>query len=228
MRRLISFLLLCGVKIFSHIFFRGKFHWDQVSNDDKYFENVKLVIFLNHTSLYEPLFFQAAPFRFLWRLTFHAHIPGADVTLNRPIVGKFWKLLIPNISTITRKRDDSWDQFLKNIDEHSLIALAPEGRMKRPNGLDKFGRKMTVRGGVADIIDKLHEGKMLICLSGGLHHVQAPGILIPKLFKTISMNFVTMEISEYLKQFSAEPKRRKIEIIHDLQHRLENDCPQEI
>lgn len=225
MRTLLGFLLLSGVKVFSHLFFRGIFQWKPESKEN--FRDVKLIIFLNHTSLYEPLFLQAAPFSFLWRLTHHAHIPGADVTLNRPIVGKFWKMLIPNISTITRKRDESWDIFMKEIDERSVIILAPEGRMKRPDGLDKFGHKMTVRGGVADIIDKLHEGKMMICLSGGLHHVQAPGILIPKLFKTIKMNFVTLEINDYLKQFSAEPKRRKIQIIHDLQSRLENDCPED-
>ena len=34
------------------------------------------------------------------------------------------------------------------------------------------------------ILEKLDSGKMLIAYSGGLHHVQAPGDLIPKIFKT--------------------------------------------
>lgn len=223
MREIFGFFLLSGVKIFSHIFFRGQFNWVNSKPSEAF--DVQLVVFLNHTSLYEPLFLQAAPFSFLWRLTRRAHLPGADITLNRPLVGRFWKLLFPRISTITRKKDASWNLFLEEITNDSIIAIAPEGRMKRINGLDKFGNKMTIRGGVVDIIEKLGNGKMIICHSGGLHHVQAPGIMIPKLFKTIQMNFVTIDIKDYLCGFSSEPKRRKLEIIKDLQNRLDNDCP---
>jgi len=223
MKELIGFVLLSGVKIFSHLFFRGEFFWPEPKPRDPF--DVKLIVFLNHTSLYEPLYLQAAPFSFLWKLTRHVHVPGADITLNRPLVGRFWKMLFPRISTITRKKDESWELFLKQINSQSIIAIAPEGRMKRLNGLDKFGKKMTVRGGVADIIERLGKGRMLICLSGGLHHVQTPGIMIPKLFKTIQMRFEVIEIEEYLQSFSKEPKRRKLEIIQDLQRRLDEDCP---
>ena len=223
MREFLGFLLLCGVKVFSHLFFRAEFKWPHPKPKNPF--DVRLLVFLNHTSLYEPLFLQAAPFSFLWKLTQHAQLPGADVTLNRPLVGRFWKMLFPKITTITRRKDESWDLFLKQISPQSIIAIAPEGRMKRLNGLDKIGNKMTIRGGVVDIIEKLESGKMLICHSGGLHHVQAPGILIPKLFKTIRMNFEVIDIADYLAGFSSETKRRKIQITQDLQHRLDNDCP---
>lgn len=223
MKEIMGFLLLSGVKVFSHLFFRGHFYWPDPKPVAPF--NVKLIIFLNHTSLYEPLYLQAAPFSFLWKLAHHIHVPGADITLGRPLVGRFWKMLFPRISTITRKKDHTWEVFLNQIRQDSIIAIAPEGRMKRVNGLDKFGNKMTVRGGVADIIDKLGKGRMLICLSGGLHHVQTPGILIPKLFKTIQMRFEVIEIEEYLSSLSQEPRRKKLEIIQDLQRRLDEDCP---
>lgn len=47
--------------------------------------------------------------------------PGADKTLNRPFVGIFFKLFSPGMISITRKRDDSWDNFLESIYEDSII-----------------------------------------------------------------------------------------------------------
>lgn len=223
MKEMIGFILLSGVKIFSHLFFRGEFTWPE--SYKKFPNDVKLIVFLNHTSLYEPLYLQAAPFSFLWKLAHRVHVPGADITLNRPIVGFFWKMLFPRISSITRKRDKSWEIFLREIKNDSIIAIAAEGRMKRINGLDKFGKKMTVRGGVAEIIERLGEGKMLVCLSAGLHHVQIPGVLVPKLFKPIRMKFEVIEIKDYIQSFPYEPKKRKLEIIKDLQYRLDHDCP---
>ena len=84
---------------------------------------------------------------------------------------------------------------------------------------------MTVRGGVADIINNLENGNMILCLSGGLHHVQAPGEHFPKLFKTIRMNLQSFDIKEYKARFPENTKERKILIIKDLQERLQRDCP---
>ena len=47
-------------------------------------------------------------------------------------------MLGPNVIRITRKRDESWQYFLKQIDTDTMIIFAPEGRMKRKDGLDKF------------------------------------------------------------------------------------------
>ncbi len=99
--------------------------------------------------------------------------------------------------------------------------------MKRPNGFDKFGKPMTVRGGIADIIDSMESGKMVLCLSGGLHHVQIPGQYFPRPFKTIWMNFSHLDIQEYKSQFGENARERKMGIVQDLQKRLENDCPTE-
>lgn len=224
MRRLIGFSLLCTVKILSWLFYKAEYKWlDPIPENP--WKDIRLMVFLNHTSLYEPLFVQVLPFRYLWHLAAHFNIPGADITLNRPIVGTFWKLMIPNIASISRKKDATWESYLKSIKHDDVVMIAPEGRMKRPNGLDKYGKKMTVRGGVADIIDEMDDGIMVLCLSGGLHHVQAPGQHVPRLFKKISMNLSYLDIKEYKAQFPGSPRERKLNMIKDLQERLETDCP---
>jgi hypothetical protein len=224
MKRLLAFFILSSVKIFSHLFYRGRFLW-LTDKPQRPWDSVRLVVFLNHTSLFEPLFSQAAPFSFLWRLAGFASVPGADITLNRPIVGGFWKLMMPKIFSVTRKKDSSWETYLDSIQDDSIILIAPEGRMKRPNGLDKNGKPMSVRGGVADIIERLPHGEMIVCFSGGLHHVQEPGQHIPKLFKEIRMNFAFHDIAEFKKRFSANQRERKIQIVQNFQERLGTDCP---
>ena len=224
MRRFLGFLILSGVKTISWLFYKGKFDWPQGKPENPW-QDIRLMVFLNHTSLYEPLFIQVLPYRYLWYLAGHFNIPGADVTLKRPIVGTFWKLMVPNIASISRKMDTTWEAYLESIKKTDVVMIAPEGRMKRPNGLDKFGKRMTVRAGIADIIESMEDGVMLLCLSGGLHHVQSPGEHYPKLFKTISMNLVRLDIKEYKSQFTGSVRERKLSMIHDLQRRLENDCP---
>lgn len=224
MRRLLAFLILASVKTMSWIFYRGRYKWLEPVPKHKW-KDIRLMVFLNHTSLYEPLFSQIIPYSYLWHLAGHFNIPGADVTLDRPLVGTFWKLMVPNIASVSRKKDATWENYLDSIQKDSVVMIAPEGRMKRPNGLDRFGKPMTVRGGVADIIESIDEGHMVLCLSGGLHHVQTPGQHFPKLFRTIEMNFSYIDIREYKAQFPQNPRERKIKIVQDLQRRLENDCP---
>jgi hypothetical protein len=77
--------------------------------------------------------------------------PGADKTLDRPFVGAIFRLFSPGMTSITRLRDDTWQQFLDSIARDSIIVIAAEGRMKRRTGLDLEGKKMTVRAGVIDI-----------------------------------------------------------------------------
>jgi hypothetical protein len=216
------------VKILSHFFFRGKFNWITPA-PNKPWSHAKLMVFLNHTSLYEPLFIQHLSFSFLWQLVGRVNVPGADITLNRPIVGRFWKMMLPNISSVTRKKDDSWINYLNSIKPDSMILIAPEGRMKRPGGLDKFGKSMNVKGGVADILENLNDGAMILCISGGLHHIQSPGQIFPRLFKTIHMNLAYIDIKEYKEKFqSLSPRERKMKITQDLQVHLEKNCPKEV
>lgn len=227
MKKIIGFICLASVKIFSHLFYRCEIKWLNKSPQHPW-NRAKLMVFLNHTSLYEPLFLQILSFSFLWDMVGRANVPGADITLNRPIVGKFWKLMLPNISSVTRKRDHSWSNYLRSIQPNSLIMIAPEGRMKRPNGLDKFGKPMNVKGGVADILESIHDGAMILCLSGGLHQVQSPGQHVPRLFKKIKMNFFYLDIKDYKKKFeNLSPRERKLKITGELQAHLENDVPKD-
>lgn len=224
MKFILGFLTLCFVKTFSHLFYRARFNWPN-GQADNLWKDIKLIVFLNHTSLYEPLYLQAIPYSFLWTLVKKLNVPGADITLNRPIVGRFWKLMMPNISSITRKKDASWHDYLKSIKKDSIIIIAPEGRMKRLNGLDKFGKPMTVKPGVADIIDSIENGTIIFAISGGLHHVQAPGQFFPRIFKDLKMNLFAIDVSEYKSNLTGSNRERKIQIINDLQSRLENHAP---
>lgn len=219
-----SFFVLSLVKIFSHIFYRREFNWIG-PHPEQPWDHVRLMVLLNHTSLYEPLFLQGVSFSFLWKLTRHMSVPGADTTLKRPIVGFFWKMMMPNISAVSRKSDNTWSTYLESIKENSIVMIAPEGRMKRPNGLDKFGKPMTVKPGITDIILAIPEGGMILCLSGGLHHIQKPGEHFPRLFKTIRMNLIYMDLKEYRAKFTGTPLEKKHAMTKDLQKYLESSCP---
>ena len=224
MRSIFAFLLVCGIRVFSHLFYRLEKRWlSPVSDSD--WRRVRLAVLLNHTSLYEPLFNPVLPLKFLWRFLSKMAAPAADDTLKRPLVGTFWKLMIPHARGISRKRDDTWAAFMEDIRPDSLVVIAPEGRMKRPGGLDKHGKPMSVRGGIADILASLDEGTLLICYSGGLHHVQAPGQFLPRLFKTIKMNMEMLDIKAYKAQLPTDPKKFRAAVIADFQRRLETRCP---
>ena len=127
--------------------------WENGFSDP--WKNIRLLVFLNHTSLFEPLFFGIVPYKFLWELSEKLVAPGADKTLNRPLVGRFFRLLAPRMVPITRKRDRTWQQFLKEITPTSVVVILPEGRMKRKSGLDAEGKPMTIRGGIADILNRI-------------------------------------------------------------------------
>jgi hypothetical protein len=224
MRRLISFFILLSLKGISALFYRYKIGWP--SNQIQW-NNIKLIVFLNHTSLFEPIFLGFLPVSFLWQLSKKLAAPGADKTMNRPVVGTLYKLMSPGITSITRKRDDTWEQFKESISPDSIIMIAPEGRMMRKNGLDLEGNKMTVRGGVADLLAGLDKGQMIIAYSGGLHHVQIPGEGLPKVFKTLKLNMDAMQIADYKASFDelcGSPAWKK-KVLDDLQYRLETKIP---
>lgn len=222
MRILVSFLVFATVKILANIFFRFEVKW---VNSDPSFDKIRLIVFLNHTSLFEPLYLGALPWSFTWRLARKMVAPGADKTLNRPLVGIFWKLLSPNMVSITRKRDKSWTKFIQAIHDRSVIVIAPEGRMKRSNGLDLQGNPMSVKSGVSDILELLDEGNMIIAYSGGLHHVQIPGQKFPNLFKTLKLNLEVVDIHNYKQQFNTLGVQWKKDVVSDFQDKLEKNCP---
>jgi hypothetical protein len=226
MKSLLSFLTQLLIKAFANLFFRFEIKWP---NDNKNinWDEVRVIVLLNHTSLLEPLYLGFLPVKLLWRLSKKMVAPGADKTLNRPLVGFFYKVFSPGMVAITRKRDDSWKEFMESIASDSLIVIIPEGRMKRKNGLDLNGNKMTVKSGIAEVLEGLHSGKMIIAYSGGLHHVHVPGEKAYHFFKTLKMNLDLLDIADYKNMFpkpiGSEEWRKSV--IADLQHRLETKVP---
>ena len=227
LRSVAVFSLLTYLKILSKIFYKHDFAFIGDTPRDPW-ANIRLVIFLNHTSLFEPVFLGAVPGRFIWRLAGHGVIPAADKTTGRPLVGLIFKFVAHHVIPITRQRDDTWFAVLNKIDPKSMVVIAPEGRMKRATGLDVNGNPMTVRGGVADILQAIGEGRMLIAYSGGLHHVQVPGH-IPNVFTTVRLRVENLDIASYVAEQMAKggPEQFKRNVMRDLEERRDTYCIEE-
>ncbi len=219
--KLLTALVVYSIKYFTKLFYRVEVNWITPKEEIRWAE-LRIVICLNHTSLFEFLFAAAIPNINLWYAIDRLVLPIADVTMNRPIAGWFFKILIPNAVPITRKRDDSWTHFLERAKGNSLMVIFPEGRMMRKDGLDKYGKPMSIKGGVTEILEKINHGKILIAYSGGLHHVQAPGEIFPRLFKRICVGFEQLNIADYKKQFAGKDFRS--EVINDLESRKHFHC----
>lgn len=225
MRRWVAGFLLLAVKVLSRTFFRFDLAWvGEVPTDP--WAGIRVIAFLNHTSLYEPLFLGVVPGSVLSRMASHGLAPGATITLDRPILGRFYRFLLPDMVPITRDRDHTWDALMQSISPESLVVIAVEGRMKRADGLDKHGRPMTVRGGIADILRVLPSGRMLLAYSGGLHHVQVPGQRLPRLFQTLRLRLETVDLDVYRAERLAEGGEEgfKRSVIGDLEARRERYC----
>jgi len=222
---LTKFLLLANFKLMVMLFYRFEQRW-LCTTHKKAWNEVNFIIFLNHTSLFEPLFIRLAPMGFLWRIANDLVVPGADITMARPITGKIYKTLIPGCIPITRKKDRSWQNFLDHVDNDKINAILPEGRMMRKNGLDKDGQPMSIRSGFVDILQKLAQGKILFVYSGGLHHIQAPGDKRPKLFKKIKVNLEIIDLIDYKQQFNCNDKEKfKAQVMADVSDKLQNNLP---
>ena len=219
----LRFILLCSFKITTMLFYQFKINWLSPQYKQQW-QEINFIIFLNHTSLFEPLFIRLAPYSFLWRLANNLVVPGADITLARPITGKIYRTLVPGCIPITRKKDSSWQHFLDQVTNEKVNAILPEGRMKRRNGLDKDGQPMDARGGVVEMLQRLDKGKILFVYSGGLHHIQAPGDRLPRLFKTIEANMEIVDLAYYKSQFSFNDNEFKAQVLSDINQRL-NSCP---
>lgn len=226
-RSAIVFTLLVTLKFLSKIFYRHDFGWvgDVPQNP---WSDIRLVAFLNHTSLFEPVFLGSVPNSFIWRLAAHGVVPAADKTTDRPLVGLIFRFVAHHVIAITRQRDDTWFQVLSKIDPDSMVVLAPEGRMKRETGFDLHGKPMTVRGGIADILLAVKSGRMLIAYSGGLHHVQIPG-RVPRIFKTVRLRGEHVDIEQYIASLMSRggSEEFKRNVIRDLEWRRDQYAPEE-
>lgn len=224
LRTIAVYTLLTCLKYVSKIFYRHDFAFIGPTPKDPW-ADLRVVAFLNHTSLFEPVFLGGVPSRFLWRLAAHGVVPAADKTTGRPLVGLIFRFVAHHVIAITRERDDTWFAVLQKIDPHSMLVIAPEGRMKRANGLDVNGKPMTVRGGIADILLAVREGRMLLAYSGGLHHVQIPGH-IPSVFETVRMRIENIEIAGYIREIMERggPEMFKKNVMKDLDRRRDENA----
>ena len=226
MRSYLVFLVLLLVKALCRLFYRMDRQWIGDVPPDPW-RRIRLAAILNHTSLYEALFAGACPTHFLWRLARHGVVPVAQKTTDRALVGRFYGLVAARVVPITRERDESWSEVLRQIDPDAMVLILPEGRMKRATGLDSEGKPMTVRGGIADILETMGEGRMLLAYSGGLHHVQVPGQRFPRLFKTIRLRLEVVDMAAYraarLEEGGAKGFRRAV--VRDLERRRDLYCP---
>jgi hypothetical protein len=226
MRSYLVFLMLLLVKIAARIFYRIEMRWIG-DPPPRPWHGHRVVAILNHTSLYEALFAGGCPNHFLWRMARHGVVPIAQKTGDRAVVGRFYKLVAARVISITRERDETWTEVLRQIDPDAMVMILPEGRMKRASGLDADGKPMTVRGGIADVLESIGEGRMLLAYSGGLHHIQIPGERFPRLFKPVRMNLEVVDIASYnadrLAEGGAKGFRRAV--VTDLERRRDANCP---
>jgi hypothetical protein len=227
-RKYFVFLFLLSVRTLALLCWRPRTSWVGSPPPADFWSRIRVVSFLNHTSLFEWIFIAAAPIAFAWRVAAHGVVPAAEKTIRRPIVGRFFRLLAANVVSITRERDHTWRDVLSRIDPDSMVLILPEGRMKRLNGLDSKGQPMSVRGGIADILETIEDGPMLVAYSGGLHHVQAPGERFPHLFRTVRMSFEALDIADYraAREREAGPGTAfKRMVVDDLERRRDAHCP---
>lgn len=226
MRGVLIYGLLRGIKALSRLFYHHDMRWVGEVPEDPW-SDLRLVAILNHTSLFEPLFAGGVPNRFLWDVASRAVAPVAEKTVDRPLVGRFFSRVAAHVEPVTRERDESWDRFVRRAAEPGRLAvILPEGRMKRPDGRDAHGEPMTVRGGIADLILEIPDGRMLLAYSGGLHHVQAPGEPLPRPFRILRMRLESVDIGTYRDRLLEEGGREgfKAAVIRDLTRRRDRHC----
>jgi hypothetical protein len=224
----LSYPLLLSVQAASRLFYRFDVEWVGAPPPPDPWADLSLIALLNHTSLYEPLFAGAIPSRLLRDIARRGVVPVAEKTLRRPLVGSFYRMVAPRVVAVTRRRDESWNELIRAVDESTLAVILPEGRMKRTTGLDADGNPMTVRGGIADLLMALPGGRrMILAYSGGLHHVQAPGEIVPRVFKTLRLRLENLMIDEYRESLLARAGSGgfKAAVALDLESRRDLYCP---
>lgn len=225
MRSYVVFLLLLAVKLASRALFRVRLEWIEEELDP--WSDLRILAMLNHTSLFEPVFAALAPNRLLWQIAAHGVVPIADKTAARPVVGRFFRLVAAHVVPVTRERDRTWTEFLQRIeDPEALVVILPEGRMMRRSGLDAHGNPMTIRGGIADILLAVPDGRLFLAYSQGLHHVHAPGDRWPRLFRRVRLRAEVVDIEAYRSALLERhgPEGFKTAVIADLANRRDAHC----
>jgi 1-acyl-sn-glycerol-3-phosphate acyltransferase len=227
MKAVLRFLLLLKIKLLARLFFR--FEVERVGRPmSRPWHDLRIIAVLNHTSLYEPIFAGILPAHVLWRMARYGVVPIADKTMERPAIGWIFKHVGGCVVSVSRKRDETWRKVLECLkDPNAITVIFPEGRMLRRSGLDSDGQPHTLRGGVADLLAGVPDGRMLIAYSGGLHHVAAPGDGFPRLFQRVAMRLEVVDIPAYRAELggaeSAGAFRQRV--VEDLTRRRAAHCP---
>jgi hypothetical protein len=224
--RVLRFAILCAIKSSRYFCYPTKITMIGTTTQ-KSWDTVRLVILLNHTSLFEFIFSTAIPVSYLWKMSNRLIFPVAEETLVRPVIGRILRLLAPRVLAISRRRDRSWEDFLTAIRKtDSILIYLPEGRMKRVDGFDKNGGAMTVRGGLLDVLQTFSGSDMMIVYSGGLHHVLAPGQIIPRPFQTIEVALEFSGVDGYLQSHQLDSAEiLKQTVARDFERRRDIYCP---
>lgn len=223
MLNFIRFFFVASIRQASRIFYSHRSEWVGEPPAEP-FRNVQVAALLNHTSLFEAALSGAFPLHFIRDISERALLPGADTTMNRPLVGRIFKWMVPKSVTLTRRKDSSWESFLSAVDAGTIVLIFPEGRMRRRGGFDKHGRPMTVRGGLADVLMRIDEGDLLLIYSEGLHHVHAPGDRFPTPFQQIRCRFEQIPIRRYKELMGAGDPHFARKMMHDLERRRDTHC----
>jgi hypothetical protein len=219
----LRYCFLAALKLAGYVIYPSKLNW--LSKKPDSWEDVSLILILNHTSLFEFVYGVTLPFNFLKSLSQRLVIPVADKTLKSPISGFILKNLAPYTIGLTRKRDNSWNHFLSQIKDNNICIFMPEGQMKRKSGLDKNGNPMNVKTGVYDLMQRYKGKNMALVYSHGLHHVLAPGDKLPKIFKRIEADIEVLNIDDYLTEFDISSEKNIAKLVAaDLQAKRDKYC----
>jgi hypothetical protein len=226
-RSILVFLVLVGWKMLSRMFYRFDVRWVGDVPQDPW-ADLRLISVVNHTSLFEPVFLALVPAGVLRQLARNAVVPVASKTMERRASRWAFSFAGRRVVPVTRKRDMSWQEVLRYCcGPESITVIFPEGRMLRRSGLDKVGKPMTIKDGIADVIAGIDSGRMLLAYSGGLHHVYAPGDRIPTPFRTIAVRLEVVDIPAYRRALGgtadAEAFRRRV--VADLTRRRSEHTP---
>lgn len=224
-RSILVFVVLMGLHLFTRVFYRLREEWiGEFAPRD--WTDLRVICILNHTSLAEVLLAGYADAPLLWQFARHGVLPVAEKTMKRKI-GVFFGMLSRHVVVVTRQRDQSWDDVLNKVDTRSLVIILPEGRMKRRNLLDSSGRPLTIRAGIADILEALPSGRMLLLYNGGFHHIQIPGEGRPKMLKPIRVRFELVDIDRYKQEITEQSPAETFQraVIQDLTRRRDTLCP---
>lgn len=217
------FAFFVAVKLFTRLFYRFEVAYVG-SFEPRHWPALRLALLLNHTSLWEPLLTGVLPIGYLWRLSHRGIFPVADITMTRPLARGILGFLAPKVVAISRKRDETWQRFLAAVAVNDTMIFLPEGRMKRPDGKDKFGKAMTIRRGIADVLAGLGDGPLIFVYSGGLSHVAPPGRRLPRVFKTIRVRFESTTIAAYVAEMAAQGGTLEQALVADLSARRDRYC----